>query len=141
VHHFSAPPWEDGKTDIATFRLDEQALARLGKQVRPLENWPPRPPQEGRGIMLAGFPALERLAEGHRVNFGLFTAIVIARTVSDRQITWLIEPEAQLENANVAPPPPRYGLGGISGGPSSRGLNRKVMLQSLRSAEARDGQT
>ena len=67
--------------------------------------------------MLAGYPAVERLTEGNRVNYGLFTVIGIARTVSDRQITWLTEPEAQLDNANIPPPPPFYGLGGISGGP------------------------
>jgi hypothetical protein len=37
--------------------------------------------------------------------------------VSDRQITWLIDPEEQVQGAAVPPPPPMYGLGGISGGP------------------------
>jgi len=106
-----------GGTDIATFRLDERLLKSIGKAVVPLSNWPLRIPQEGRGIMLAGYPAIERLADRNGINYGLFTAIVIARTVSDRQITWLIEPDAQLPNANVPPPPPKYGLGGISGGP------------------------
>jgi len=67
--------------------------------------------------MLAGYPAVERISEGNRVSFGLFTALVIARTISDRQITWLIDPEEQLGNSTLAPPPPRYGLGGVSGGP------------------------
>lgn len=106
-----------GGTDIATIRLDDAILNRIGKKATPLENWPPRPPQEGRGIMLAGYPAVERISEGNRVSFGLFTALVIARTISDRQITWLIDPEEQLGNATLAPPPPKYGLGGVSGGP------------------------
>ncbi|GBE06994.1 hypothetical protein BMS3Abin11_00092 [bacterium BMS3Abin11] len=51
------------------------------------------------------------------MNFGLFTAIVISRTVTDTQITWLLEPEHQLDNSKIDPPPPEYNLGGISGGP------------------------
>jgi hypothetical protein len=106
-----------GRTDIATFRLDEKTIERVGKTVTPLADWPPRPPQEGRGIMLAGYPGQERRAEKDGMSWGLFTSLVIARTVTDRQITWLIEPNEQLEGATVPPPPPLYGMGGISGGP------------------------
>lgn len=103
--------------DIATFVVDEALLARLGKRSVPLASWPPRAPQEGRGIMLAGYPAVERLVERDRVNFGLFTALVIARRVTDVQITWLVEREAMLVDARIPAPPLNYGLGGISGGP------------------------
>jgi hypothetical protein len=103
--------------DIATFAVDDALLTRLGKRAVPLANWPPRVPKEGRGIMLAGYPAVERVAEGNRVNFGLFTALVIARRVTDVQITWLVEREAMLPDARVPAPPLNYGLGGISGGP------------------------
>ncbi|MCW5631875.1 MAG: hypothetical protein KIT17_00930 [Rubrivivax sp.] len=105
------------RLDIATFAVDEGLLHRLGTEIVPLASWPPCPPQEGRGIMLSGFPAIERVAESNKVEFGLFTAIGIARTVTDLQITWLIEPEAQFADAKIAPPPSLYGLGGISGGP------------------------
>jgi len=105
------------RLDIATFAVDNDLLRKVGKEIIPLENWPPRPPQEGCGIMLAGFPAVERRGDRRVVEFGLFTALVIARTVTDLQITWLIEPDAQLPNASIPPPPPRYGMGGISGGP------------------------
>jgi hypothetical protein len=105
------------RLDIATFAVDEALLHGLGKETVPLATWPPRPPQEGRGIMLAGYPAIERAAESNQVTFGLFTALGTARTVTDVQITWLIEQEAQLANAKIPPPPPQYGLGGISGGP------------------------
>jgi hypothetical protein len=105
------------KYDLATFCLDDGVMTSLGKESQPLANWPPQPPQEGRGIMLAGFPAVERKEMDDSVEFGLFTALVIARTVTDIQITWRIEPEAQLANVRVAPPPPLYGIGGASGGP------------------------
>lgn len=105
------------RLDIATFAVDESLLQSLGKEIVPLANWPPCPPQEGRGIMLAGYPAVERAAESNRVAFGLFTALVVARTVTDMQITWLIEPETRLANAKIPAPPSQYGLGGVSGGP------------------------
>ena len=118
-----------GRTDIATFHLDQKVLGQIGKQITPLENWPPRAPQEGRGIMLAGYPAVERLSRGRDLEFGLFTALVIARTVSDRQITWLVEPEAQLKTASI--PPPRYGFGGISGGPLITWLESENYISSF----------
>jgi hypothetical protein len=105
------------KYDLATFHLDEGLLSQLGKPFQPLQQWPPKPPQEGRGIMLAGYPGSERNEQGNVVDFGLFTALVSARTVTEEQITWLIEPEAQVADTKVLPPPPQYGMGGISGGP------------------------
>ena len=105
------------KYDLATFRVDEELVSQLGKPLQPLLQWPPQPPQEGRGIMLAGYPGSERNEEGIVVGFGLFTALVSARTVTDKQITWLVEPENQIKNTAVLPPPSKYVMGGISGGP------------------------
>ena len=105
------------KLDLATFEVDEKLLQETGKRIIPLSNWPPTMPQEGRGIMLAGYPAIERQTGNNSVNFGLFTALVTARTITDVQITWLVEPKEQLPGANLQPPPPFYGLGGVSGGP------------------------
>ena len=67
--------------------------------------------------MPSGCPAIERATEMNRVTFGLFTAIGVARRVTDMRITWLIEPEAQLPNAKIPPPPKRHGLSGVGGGP------------------------
>jgi hypothetical protein len=106
----------DGELDIATFEVDDAMLTALGKEIVPLE-WPPRAPQPQRGILLAGYPGLEVASEGERVTFGLYTCIGIARTVSNDQITWLREGDWQLAEAKVPAPPPRYKLGGVSGGP------------------------
>lgn len=104
------------RLDIATFALDDGLVKRLG--CTPLGVWPPRPPQEGKGIMVAGYPGVERIeSKDFTVNFGLFTVIGVARTVTDKQITWLLEREHQLANAKIPAPPPEYDLGGISGGP------------------------
>lgn len=102
--------------DIATFALDEDLVKRLGRT--PLRVWPPRLPQEGKGIMIAGYPAVERIESmDFTVNFGLFTAIGVARAVTDKQVTWLMEREFQLAKAKIPAPPPEYDLGGVSGGP------------------------
>ncbi|MGF6759386.1 hypothetical protein [Paraburkholderia sp. GAS42] len=104
------------KLDVATFALDEDLVKRLGKT--PLGVWPPMPPQEGKGIMIAGYPAVERVeSKDFTVDFGLFTAIGVARTVTDMQITWLMERDFLLAKANIPAPPPEYELGGVSGGP------------------------
>jgi hypothetical protein len=47
--------------DLATLAIDDKLLSRIGKEVAPLSSWPPRVPQEGRGILLAGYPAVDRL--------------------------------------------------------------------------------
>ena len=104
------------KLDIVTFALDEELVSRLGST--PLGNWPPKPPQEGKGIMIAGYPGLDRIeSKNLTVSFGLFTVIGIARTVTDRQITWLLEREHQIANNKIPNLPYEYDLGGISGGP------------------------
>lgn len=103
--------------DLATIAIDENLLSNLGKITNPLESWPPKSPQEGRGILIAGYPEVSRIQLKNEVNFGLFTALVIARTVTDIQITWVVERESQLDNVKIKPPPYNYNLSGISGGP------------------------
>ncbi|MGE0851983.1 MAG: hypothetical protein AB7O44_20590 [Hyphomicrobiaceae bacterium] len=101
--------------DIATVAMDDTTLGRIGKEIVPLSTWPPQPPQEGRGIMLAGYPGVDRLQPGSmEVNWGLFTALGIARRVIGEQITWV--PERQHDGV-ITDLPPKHRLGGISGGP------------------------
>jgi hypothetical protein len=102
--------------DMATFALDDGLVNRLGRT--PLGVWPPRPPHEGKAIMIAGYPMGERIeSQDFTVTYGLFTVLGIARTVTEKQVTWLMERDCQLENAKIPAPPPKYDLGGISGGP------------------------
>jgi hypothetical protein len=102
------------RLDLATLALDERTLGRIGKKIVPLSSWPPRLPQEGRGIMLAGYPAADRLQpKPMETNWGLFTALCIARRVIGDQITWVAEREYDVRT-NL---PPMQRLGGISGGP------------------------
>lgn len=107
------------RLDIATFAVDGDLLGNLGKPTQPLENWPPREPQEGRAIMLAGYPGNDIINEqnrSRRLNFGLATALVIAQRVTDKQITWLVDRENETWTGEGAPPG-FLALGGVSGGP------------------------
>jgi hypothetical protein len=100
--------------DLATLAIDDKLLSRIGKEVEPLSSWPPRVPQEGRGILLAGYPAVDRLQpKSMELNWGLFTALCIARRVIRDQITWVAERSPDIKTDL----PPNHRLGGISGGP------------------------
>lgn len=68
--------------------------------------------------MLAGFPAIERREpKSFEVNFGLFTAIGVARRVTNEQITWVVERDFVIDHPTIPQPPRGYETGGISGGP------------------------
>jgi len=106
------------RLDIATFDIDEKLLSKIDKELNPLTSWPPQPPEEGRGIMLAGYPGFDRLEPKKlKANFGLFTAIGVARVVTNEQITWAADREYFLHIPKVRELPPNQDLGGISGGP------------------------
>jgi hypothetical protein len=104
--------------DLASLNLDG-LIERLGwPDKSPLTSWPPTPPQEGRGIMIGGYPGNERQVIGQRdISFGIFTALAIARTVSHDQISCLFEREYMVEPGDIPTLPPNTDLGGISGGP------------------------
>lgn len=104
--------------DLATIALPPTVAASMGKQTVPLRVWPPEVPQEGRGIMLAGFPGNDRIQVAPReFNFGLFTVLGVARRVTEEQITWVLEREHAIPHAAIPSPPADYDYGGISGGP------------------------
>ncbi len=104
--------------DLASFDMTG-LVERLGwKNRSPLTSWPPVPPQEGRGIMMGGYPGAERQTIGKRdVSFGLFTALAVARTVTDDQISCLFERQYMVDTGVIQTMPPGTDLGGISGGP------------------------
>jgi hypothetical protein len=101
--------------DLATLAIDEALLSRIGKKIEPLSNWPPRVPEEGRGIMLAGYPGADRnQTKPMEIDWRLFTALGIARLVIRDQITWVAE---RTTPDLITDLPPNHRLGGISGGP------------------------
>lgn len=104
--------------DLATLEFGG-LIERLGwPDKQPLRSWPLIPPQENRGIMIGGYPGIERRVDGPKeVNFGIFTALAVARTVSEDQISCLFEREFMIDSGPIQTLPPNTDLGGISGGP------------------------
>lgn len=104
--------------DLATISLDPELLGAFEKNIAPITLSRHRVPEENRGIMLAGYPCSQRLEpKAFEANFGLFTAIGIARRVTDEQITWVVERENLIDHPTIPQPPPFFDFGGISGGP------------------------
>lgn len=108
----------DRRLDLATIAFERRHIDAMGKVISPLTGWPPLVPEEGRGIMLAGYPGADRIIIAPKeVSWGLCTILGIARRVSDEQITWLLEREHGVSDGKTPDLPPNHKLGGISGGP------------------------
>lgn len=106
------------ENDIATIVIKNPLFDTIGKNIEPLTCWPPKVPQEGYGIMLAGYPGIDRVVPTHlEVNWGLFTAIGVSRRVTERQITWVVERDHAIQTDVMPSLPAHHLLGGISGGP------------------------
>jgi hypothetical protein len=104
--------------DIATFRMNPAAVGRVRKTpIIAMGDWAP-PPVPNQNVMFAGYPGQERIFIGpSEINFGFHTGMTGARTITDRQITMLIERKYLVDWTGHGVPPPGYGLGGISGAP------------------------
>jgi hypothetical protein len=104
--------------DIATFQMTPAAVQRVNKTpILALGDWPP-PPVPNQNVMFAGYPGHERVfVSPNEINFGFHTGMTGVRTVTDRQITLLIQREFLLDWTGNGVPRPGYGLGGISGAP------------------------
>ena len=102
--------------DLVTLSLPPGIADAVHKDIMPVPL--PRPgdePQEGRGIMLAGFVGEDRReGPGPLVGWGMLAAIGVARRVTQKQITWMVERERNIDTHAF---PVNKELGGISGGP------------------------
>lgn len=110
----------DATLDIATFRLEEREVQIDSKQIHKprASEWPPRPPQKGRGVFFAGFPGVcrQRIG-GNRVRFGCYAALLTATTVDDEKIVCHLEREGMADDFGTGLPPQQQWLGGLSGAP------------------------
>jgi hypothetical protein len=106
------------EADIATFRITEDEVSRIGKRpVVAIGEWP-QPPVVNQQVMFAGYPGHERIFVGpSQINFGFHTGMTGARNITERQITMLIQRDFLVDWTGNGVPPAGYGLGGISGSP------------------------
>jgi hypothetical protein len=119
------------KVDIATFRVTEENIVRLNRQIdelnrqgvsmekkQPLTAWPPRTPQVGKGVLYAGFPGSVRNRLGPcEFSFGLCPGAGVADHVDDHQIVTAIKREELVDTLGNGLPPEDFDFGGMSGGP------------------------
>ena len=108
--------------DLVTFSLDESVIEQLSKSVAPLGTWPPQPPNEGCGILLGGYPGINREVRQLQhdtigLDWGLFVGLVTADRVSLDQISWRVDRSHLVPNDEIPDLPKNADLGGISGGP------------------------
>lgn len=104
--------------DIATFRMNAGAVARVGKRpVLALGDWPTQPTRHQQ-VIFGGYPGHERVfVSQSEIDFGFYSGMMGASSITEHQIKVMIEREFLVDNTGNGLPPAGYGLGGISGGP------------------------
>jgi hypothetical protein len=106
--------------DIATFRITAAEIQSIGKTTLTgyQRAWPPGPPQQDRGIYYAGFPGKETIwLSPTEISFGVVPGGGIASSVSDRDVSTLIERQHLVAVLGQGLPPEDYDFRGMSGGP------------------------
>lgn len=106
--------------DIATFRVTADEVARLGKVVLTgsQTQWPPNPPVVQCGIYYSGYPGqATRYPRSDEVIFGAAPGGGIATSVSELDVSTMLERENMLPVLGRGLPPENFDFRGLSGGP------------------------
>ncbi len=102
--------------DICTFAVTEGEIRDL--EVSVIDLWPAMLPQEGRGIVFAGYPGHERRFVSFRLlEFSPFPGLAVATTVNDRHISCHLDRDYLVKTKGFSVAPEHYETGGMSGGP------------------------
>jgi hypothetical protein len=110
----------DEKIDIATFRITPEEIAKTGKTVLTgvQAAWPPSPPQRDKGIYFCGFAGCETTWKSPtEVIFGRVAGSGVASSISELDVSSLIERQYLVDITGNGLPAENYDFGGISGGP------------------------
>jgi hypothetical protein len=111
---------EHPEIDIATFRISRDEIGGIGKGVLTgyQRAWPPAPPQQDRGVYYSGFPGRERIwLSPHEISFGAAAVSGVASSVSETNVSSLVERQNLIVVLGGGIPPEDYDFGGMSGGP------------------------
>jgi hypothetical protein len=126
---------QDDELDIATFQITRQEIAAIGRTILTgiQKSWPPPPPTVDRGIYTCGFPGTGTLwLSRNEVSFGAVPGSGVASSVSDKDVSSLIEREQLIGVLGGGVPPENFDFRGISGGPMlavvETGILRSWML-------------
>jgi hypothetical protein len=104
--------------DIATFKINAEEVTALGKSVLSGNQryWPPDPPLEGCGVYFCGYPGVGTLRSPSEITFRAGSMHCVANSVSEKDISTIIESERLLDLMGKGNPPENFDFGGISGG-------------------------
>jgi hypothetical protein len=106
--------------DIATFAVSAREIEDINRTpYSGVQNgWPPDPPRERHGIVYAGFPAVgTRLLSVTSVQFGVVCGTGLVSSVSELNVSSLIERDYLEPALGDGIPPGNFDFGGISGAP------------------------
>jgi hypothetical protein len=109
----------DRRIDIATFRIEANELAELGKPVLVGTDgaWPD-PPNPGEVTLFGGFLGSQRIVIGSNdVSFGLHLGMTPVSDFTEHQIRCCLDRRNWVDVRGLGLPLPGYNIGGISGGP------------------------
>ena len=118
----------DRAHDVATFSVTPSEIAELRRYGKvPLtgsqREWPPRPPCIDHGVFFVGFSGDQRHLLPYRgggevrIEFGAYTALAAASSVSDTGLALLFEHEQTFDSGLRPLMPTRDNMGGCSGAP------------------------
>lgn len=124
VGHADLPPInraveKNKAADVAFLEIDESDIPRIGVQpCQPVLGWPPFAPHAGDYLLVAGYPASERLMSADQtLDFGVCAGLLRATTARDGVVHCQFEREHWISSSGVELPPQGADLGGMSGGP------------------------
>jgi hypothetical protein len=106
--------------DIATFRMSEGEISVIGKTTLTgyQKGWPPRPPEQDRGIYFGGFPGVEAIwLSREEISFGSTPGGGVANSISETDVCSLIERSNLIPLLGQGLPPENFDFRGMSGGP------------------------
>jgi hypothetical protein len=106
--------------DIATFTVSPREIEHINRTIYSgLQiDWPPEPPQERQGIIYAGFGAAgTRQISPEAVQFGVVCGTGLVSSVSELNISSLIDRSYIEPVLGDGIPPENFDFGGLSGAP------------------------
>jgi hypothetical protein len=111
----------DDERDLATIAVDATIPERLKRWVyqRAIAQWPPPPPDTGKGIFFLGFPSVYRKeAEPRHHEFGTYGGLLTATSIAEDRIVAQLEHDELEVIPGFTLPPRNEFLGGMSGAPA-----------------------
>jgi len=105
--------------DVATFKIERDEIKYLEKwPCHIFTEWPPRNAVKNDGVILCGFPGVERTQTGKdSITHGCYATLALVESSSERHFGISIVREDLIDPFGRGIPEEGYDLGGASGGP------------------------